>query len=161
MENYHPTRFSEILAFLIDAPVLFLVYMIVAHGDPSQAFYRPIFLMCAFLLAISCWLHIRARDSISVDSDGLTIRFCGGKLQRIAWADIYSGEVIRDYRNMPNWLLSARELNKKEKKKALYLYGLKGWTHGAIVIFQGDTTAQNQTFEQALKDHIVNWKNCD
>ena len=161
MENYHPTRFSEILAFLIDAPVLFLVYMIVAHGDPSQAFYRPIFLMCAFLLAISCWLHIRARDSISVDSDGLTIRFCGGKLQRIAWADIYSGEVIRDYRNMPNWLLSARELNKKEKKKALYLYGLKGWTHGAIVIFQGDTPTQNQTFEQALKDHIVNWKNCD
>ena len=161
MKKYHPTRFSEILAFLIDAPVLFLVYMIVAHGDPSQAFYRPIFLMCAFLLAISCWLHIRARDSISVDSDGLTIRFCGGKLQRIAWADIYSGEVIRDYRNMPNWLLSARELNKKEKKKALYLYGLKGWTHGAIVIFQGDTTARNQAFEQALKDHVVNWKNCD
>ena len=159
MKKYHPTRFSEILAFLIDAPVLFLVYMIVAHGDPSQAFYRPIFLMCAFLLAISCWLHIRARDSISVDSDGLTIRFCGGKLQRIAWADIYSGEVIRDYRNIPNWLLSARELNKKEKKKALYLYGLKGWTHGAIVIFQGDTPTQNQTFEQALKDHIVNWKN--
>lgn len=159
MKKYHPTRFSEILAFLIDAPVLFLVYMIVAHGDPSQAFYRPIFLMCAFLLAISCWLHIRARDSISVDSDGLTIRFCGGKLQRIAWADIYSGEVIRDYRNSPNWLLSARELNKKEKKKALYLYGLKGWTRGAIVIFQGDTPTQNQAFEQALKDHIVNWKN--
>ena len=159
MKKYHPTRFSEILAFLIDAPVLFLVYMIVAHGDPSQAFYRPIFLMCAFLLAISCWLHIRARDSISVDSDGLTIRFCGGKLQRIAWADIYSGEVIRDYRNIPSWLLSARELSKKEKKKALYLYGLKGWAHGAIVIFQGDTTAQNQAFEQALKDHIVNWKN--
>lgn len=159
MKKYHPTRFSEILAFLIDAPVLFLVYMIVAHGDPSQAFYRPIFLMCAFLLAISCWLHIRARDSISVDSDGLTIRFCGGKLQRIAWADIYSGEVIRDYRNMPNWLLSARELSKKEKKKALYLYGLKGWTHGAIVIFQGDTPTQNQAFEQALKDNIVNWKN--
>ena len=159
MENYHPTRFSEILAFLIDAPVLFLVYMIVAHGDPRQAFYRPIFLMCAFLLAISCWLHIRARDSISVDSDGLTIRFCGGKLQRIAWADIYSGEVIRDYRNMPNWLLSARELSKKEKKKALYLYGLKGWTRGAIVIFQGDTPTQNQAFEQALKDNIVNWKN--
>ena len=161
MENYHPTRFSEILAFLIDAPVLFLVYMIVAHGDPSQAFYRPIFLMCAFLLAISCWLHIRARDSISVDSDGLTIRFCGGKSQRIAWADIHSGEVIRNCRNIPNWLLSARDLNKKEKKKALYLYGLKGWTHGAIVIFQGDTPTQNQTFEQALKDHIVNWKNCD
>lgn len=161
MKKYHPTRFSEILAFLIDVPVLFLVYMIVAHGDPSQAFYRPIFLMCAFLLAISCWLHIRARDSISVDSDGLTIRFCGGKLQRIAWADIYSGEVIRDYRNIPSWLLSARELSKKEKKKALYLYGLKGWTHGAIVIFQGDTPTQNQTFEQALKDHIVNWKNCD
>ena len=159
MKKYHPTRFSEILAFLIDAPVLFLVYMIVAHGEPSQAFYRPIFLMCAFLLAISCWLHIRARDSISVDSDGLTIRFCGGKLQRIAWADIYSGEVIRDYRNIPNWLLSARELNKKEKKKALYLYGLKGWTHGAIVIFQGDTPTQNQAFEQALKDNIVNWKN--
>lgn len=159
MENYHPTRFSEILAFLIDAPVLFLVYMIVAHGDPRQAFYRPIFLMCAFLLAISCWLHIRARDSISVDSDGLTIRFCGGKLQRIAWADIYSGEVIRDYRNIPSWLLSARELSKKEKKKALYLYGLKGWTHGAIVIFQGNTPTQNQTFEQALKDNIVNWKN--
>lgn len=159
MKKYHPTRFSEILAFLIDAPVLFLVYMIVAHGDPSQAFYRPIFLMCAFLLAISCWLHIRARDSISVDSDGLTIRFCGGKLQRIAWADIYSGEVIRDYRNMPNWLLSARELSKKEKKKALYLYGLKGWTRGAIVIFQGDTPTQNQAFEQALKDNIVNWKN--
>lgn len=159
MKKYHPTRFSEILAFLIDAPVLFLVYMIVAHGDPSQAFYRPIFLMCAFLLAISCWLHIRARDSISVDSDGLTIRFCGGKLQRIAWADIYSGEVIRDYRNMPNWLLSARELSKKEKKKALYLYGLKGWAHGAIVIFQGDTPTQNQAFEQALKDNIVNWKN--
>ena len=115
--------------------------------------------MCAFLLAISCWLHIRARDSISVDSDGLTIRFCGGKLQRIAWADIYSGEVIRDYRNMPNWLLSARELSKKEKKKALYLYGLKGWTRGAIVIFQGDTPTQNQAFEQALKDNIVNWKN--
>lgn len=159
MKRYHPTRFSEILAFLIDAPVLFLVYMIVAHGDPSQAFYQPIFLMCAFLLAISCWLHIRARDSISVDSDGLTIRFCGGKLQRIAWADIYSGEVIRDYRNMPNWLLSARELSKKEKKKALYLYGLKGWTRGAIVIFQGDTPTQNQAFEQALKDNIVNWKN--
>lgn len=159
MKKYHPTRFSEILAFLIDVPVLFLVYMIVAHGDPSQAFYRPIFLMCAFLLAISCWLHIRARDSISVDSDGLTIRFCGGKSQRIAWADIYSGEVIRDYRNMPNWLLSARELNKKEKKKALYLYGLKGWTHGAIVIFQGNTPTQNQAFEQALKDNIVNWKN--
>ncbi len=159
MKKYHPTRFSEILAFLIDAPVLFLVYMIVAHGDPNQAFYRPIFLMCAFLLAISCWLHIRARDSISVDSDGLTIRFCGGKLQRIAWADIYSGEVIRDYRNMPNWLLSARELSKKEKKKALYLYGLKGWTRGAIVIFQGDTPTQNQAFEQALKDNIVNWKN--
>lgn len=159
MKKYHPTRLSEILAFLIDVPVLFLVYMIVAHGDPSQAFYRPIFLMCAFLLAISCWLHIRARDSISVDSDGLTIRFCGGKLQRIAWADIYSGEVIRDYRNMPNWLLSARELSKKEKKKALYLYGLKGWTRGAIVIFQGDTPTQNQTFEQALKDNIVNWKN--
>lgn len=159
MKKYHPTRFSEILAFLIDAPVLFLVYMIVAHGDPSQAFYRPIFLMCAFLLAISCWLHIRARDSISVDSDGLTIRFCGGKLQRIAWADIYSGEVIRDYRNIPSWLLSARELSKKEKKKALYLYGLKGWTHGAIVIFQGNTPTQNQTFEQALKDNIVNWKN--
>ena len=157
MKKYHPTRFSEILAFLIDAPVLFLVYMIVAHGDPSQAFYRPIFLMCAFLLTISCWLHIRARDSISVDSDGLTIRFCGGKSQRIAWADIYSGEVIRDYRNIPSWLLSARELNKK--KKALYLYGLKGWTHGAIVIFQGDTPARNQAFEQALKDHIVNWKN--
>ncbi len=159
MKKYHPTRFSEILAFLIDAPVLFLVYMIVAHGDPSQAFYRPIFLMCAFLLAISCWLHIRARDSISVDSDGLTIRFCGGKLQRIAWADIYSGEVIRDYRNIPSWLLSARELSKKEKKKALYLYGLKGWTRGAIVIFQGDTPTQNQAFEQALKDNIVNWKN--
>ena len=159
MKKYHPTRLSEILAFLIDAPVLFLVYMIVAHGDPSQAFYRPIFLMCAFLLAISCWLHIRARDSISVDSDGLTIRFCGGKLQRIAWADIYSGEVIRDYRNIPSWLLSARELSKKEKKKALYLYGLKGWTRGAIVIFQGDTPTQNQTFEQALKDNIVNWKN--
>lgn len=159
MKKYHPTRFSEILAFLIDASALFPVYMIVAHGDPSQAFYRPIFLMCAFLLAISCWLHIRARDSISVDSDGLTIRFCGGKLQRIAWADIYSGEVIRDYRNMPNWLLSARELNKKEKKKALYLYGLKGWAHGAIVIFQGDTPTQNQAFEQALKDNIVNWKN--
>ena len=159
MKKYHPTRFSEILAFLIDAPVLFLVYMIVAHGDPSQAFYRPIFLMCAFLLAMSCWLHIRARDSISVDSDGLTIRFCGGKLQRIAWADIYSGEVIRDYRNIPSWLLSARELSKKEKKKALYLYGLKGWTHGAIVIFQGNTPTQNQTFEQALKDKIVNWKN--
>lgn len=159
MKKYHPTRFSEILAFLIDAPVLFLVYMIVAHGDPSQAFYQPIFLMCAFLLAISCWLHIRARDSISVDSDGLTIRFCGGKLQRIAWADIYSGEVIRDYRNIPSWLLSARELSKKEKKKALYLYGLKGWTHGAIVIFQGNTPTQNQTFEQALKDNIVNWKN--
>lgn len=156
MKKYHPTRFSEILAFLIDAPVLFLVYMIVAHGDPSQAFYRPIFLMCAFLLAISCWLHIRARDSISVDSDGLTIRFCGGKLQRIAWADIYSGEVIRDYRNIPSWLLSARELSKKEKKKALYLYGLKGWTRGAIVIFQGDTPTQNQAFEQALKDNIVN-----
>ena len=46
MKKYHPTRFSEILAFLIDAPVLFLVYMIVAHGDPNQAFYRPIFLMC-------------------------------------------------------------------------------------------------------------------
>lgn len=147
MKKYHPTRFSEILAFLIDAPVLFLVYMIVAHGDPSQAFYRPIFLMCAFLLAISCWLHIRARDSISVDSDGLTIRFCGGKLQRIAWADIYSGEVIRDYRNIPSWLLSARELSKKEKKKALYRYGLKGWTRGAIVIFQGDTPTQNQAFE--------------
>lgn len=159
MKKYHPTRFSEILAFLIDAPVLFLVYMIVAHGDPSQAFYRPIFLMCAFLLAISCWLHIRARDSISVDSDGLTIRFCGGKLQRIAWADIYSGEVIRNCRNIPNWLLSARELSKKEKKKALYLYGLKGWAHGAIVIFQGDTPTQNQAFEQALKDNIVNWKN--
>lgn len=159
MKKYHPTRFSEILAFLIDAPVLFLVYMIVAHGDPSQAFYRPIFLMCAFLLAISCWLHIRARDSISVDSDGLTIRFCGGKLQRIAWADIYSGEVIRDYRNIPSWLLSARELSKKEKKKALYLYGLKGWTHGAIVIFQGNTPTQNQAFEQALKDKIANWKN--
>lgn len=159
MKKYHPTRFSEILAFLIDAPVLFLVYMIVAHGDPSQAFYRPIFLMCAVLLAISCWLHIRARDSISVDSDGLTIRFCGGKLQRIAWADIYSGEVIRDYRNIPSWLLSARELSKKEKKKALYRYGLKGWTRGAIVIFQGDTPTQNQAFEQALKDHIVNWKN--
>ena len=159
MKKYHPTRFSEILAFLIDAPVLFLVYMIVAHGDPSQAFYQPIFLMCAFLLAISCWLHIRARDSISVDSDGLTIRFCGGKLQRIAWADIYSGEVIRDYRNIPSWLLSARELSKKEKKKALYLYGLKGWTRGAIVIFQGDTPTQNQAFEQALKDNIVNWKN--
>lgn len=159
MKKYHPTRFSEILAFLIDAPVLFLVYMIVAHGDPSQAFYRPIFLMCAFLLAMSCWLHIRARDSISVDSDGLTIRFCGGKLQRIAWADIYSGEVIRDYRNIPSWLLSARELSKKEKKKALYRYGLKGWTRGAIVIFQGDTPARNQTFEQALKDNIVNWKN--
>lgn len=159
MKKYHPTRFSEILAFLIDAPVLFLVYMIVAHGDPSQAFYRPIFLMCAFLLAMSCWLHIRARDSISVDSDGLTIRFCGGKLQRIAWADIYSGEVIRDYRNIPSWLLSARELSKKEKKKALYLYGLKGWTRGAIVIFQGDTPTQNQAFEQALKDNIVNWKN--
>ena len=159
MKKYHPTRFSEILAFLIDAPVLFLVYMIVAHGDPSQAFYRPIFLMCAFLLAISCWLHIRARDSISVDSDGLTIRFCGGKLQRIAWADIYSGEVIRDYRNIPSWLLSARELSKKEKKKALYRYGLKGWAHGAIVIFQGDTPTQNQAFEQALKDNIVNWKN--
>lgn len=159
MKKYHPTRFSEILAFLIDAPVLFLVYMIVAHGDPSQAFYRPIFLMCAFLLAMSCWLHIRARDSISVDSDGLTIRFCGGKSQRIAWADIYSGEVIRDYRNIPSWLLSARELSKKEKKKALYLYGLKGWTHGAIVIFQGNTPTQNQTFEQALKDNIVNWKN--
>ena len=159
MKKYHPTRFSENLAFLIDAPVLFLVYMIVAHGDPSQAFYRPIFLMCAFLLAISCWLHIRARDSISVDSDGLTIRFCGGKLQRIAWADIYSGEVIRDYRNIPSWLLSARELSKKEKKKALYLYGLKGWTRGAIVIFQGDTPTQNQAFEQALKDNIVNWKN--
>lgn len=159
MKKYHPTRFSEILAFLIDAPVLFLVYMIVAHGDPSQAFYRPIFLMCAFLLAISCWLHIRARDSISVDSDGFTIRFCGGKSQRIAWADIHSGEVIRDYRNSPNWLLSARELNKKEKKKALYLYGLKGWTRGAIVIFQGDTPTQNQAFEQALKDNIVNWKN--
>lgn len=159
MKKYHPTRFSEILAFLIDAPVLFLVYMIVAHGDPSQAFYRPIFLMCAFLLAMSCWLHIRARDSISVDSDGLTIRFCGGKFQRIAWADIYSGEVIRDYRNIPSWLLSARELSKKEKKKALYLYGLKGWTHGAIVIFQGDTPARNQAFEQALKDNIVNWKN--
>ena len=159
MKKYHPTRFSEILAFLIDAPVLFLVYMIVAHGDPSQAFYRPIFLMCAFLLAISCWLHIRARDSISVDSDGLTIRFCVGKLQRIAWADIYSGEVIRDYRNIPSWLLSARELSKKEKKKALYLYGLKGWTRGAIVIFQGDTPTQNQAFEQALKDNIVNWKN--
>ena len=156
MKKYHPTRLSEILAFLIDAPVLFLVYMIVAHGDPSQAFYRPIFLMCAFLLAISCWLHIRARDSISVDSDGLTIRFCGGKLQRIAWADIYSGEVIRDYRNIPSWLLSARELSKKEKKKALYLYGLKGWTRGAIVIFQGDTPTQNQAFEQALKDNIVN-----
>lgn len=159
MKKYHPTRLSEILAFLIDAPVLFLVYMIVAHGDPSQAFYRPIFLMCAFLLAISCWLHIRARDSISVDSDGLTIRFCGGKSQRIAWTDIHSGEVIRDYRNIPSWLLSARELSKKEKKKALYRYGLKGWTHGAIVIFQGDTPTQNQTFEQALKDHIVNWKN--
>lgn len=159
MKKYHPTRFSEILAFLIDAPVLFLVYMIVAHGDPSQAFYRPIFLMCAFLLAMSCWLHIRARDSISVDSDGLTIRFCGGKSQRIAWADIYSGEVIRDYRNIPSWLLSARELSKKEKKKALYLYGLKGWTHGAIVIFQGNTPTQNQTFEQVLKDKIVNWKN--
>lgn len=159
MKKYHPTRLSKILAFLIDAPVLFLVYMIVAHGDPSQAFYRPIFLMCAFLLAISCWLHIRARDSISVDSDGLTIRFCGGKLQRIAWADIYSGEVIRDYRNIPSWLLSARELSKKEKKKALYLYGLKGWTRGAIVIFQGDTPTQNQAFEQALKDNIVNWKN--
>ena len=159
MKKYHPTRFSEILAFLIDAPVLFLVYMIVAHGDPSQAFYRPIFLMCAFLLAISCWLHIRARDSISVDSDGLTIRFCGGKFQRIAWADIYSGEVIRDYRNIPSWLLSARELSKKEKKKALYRYGLKGWTRGAIVIFQGDTPTQNQAFEQALKDNIVNWKN--
>ena len=156
MKKYHPTRLSEILAFLIDAPVLFLVYMIVAHGDPSQAFYRPIYLMCAFLLAISCWLHIRARDSISVDSDGLTIRFCGGKLQRIAWADIYSGEVIRDYRNIPSWLLSARELSKKEKKKALYLYGLKGWTRGAIVIFQGDTPTQNQAFEQALKDNIVN-----
>ena len=159
MKKYHPTRFSEILAFLIDAPVLFLVYMIVAHGDPSQAFYRPIFLMCAFLLAMSCWLHIRARDSISVDSDGLTIRFCGGKSQRIAWTDIYSGEVIRDYRNIPSWLLSARELSKKEKKKALYLYGLKGWTRGAIVIFQGDTPTQNQAFEQALKDNIVNWKN--
>lgn len=159
MKKYHPTRLSEILAFLIDAPVLFLVYMIVAHGDPSQAFYQPIFLMCAFLLAISCWLHIRARDSISVDSDGLTIRFCGGKSQRIAWADIYSGEVIRDYRNIPSWLLSARELSKKEKKKALYLYGLKGWTHGAIVIFQGNTPMQNQAFEQALKDNIVNWKN--
>lgn len=159
MKKYHPTRFSEILAFLIDAPVLFLVYMIVARGDPSQAFYRPIFLMCAFLLAISCWLHIRARDSISVDSDGLTIRFCGGKLQRIAWTDIYSGEVIRDYRNTPSWLLSARELSKKEKKKALYRYGLKGWAHGATVIFQGDTPARNQAFEQALKDHIVNWKN--
>ena len=108
---------------------------------------------------MSCWVHIRARDSISVDSDGLTIRFCGGKSQRIAWADIYSGEVIRDYRNSPNWLLSARELNKKEKKKALYLYGLKGWTRGAIVIFQGDTPTQNQAFEQALKDHIVNWRN--
>lgn len=159
MKKYHPTRFSEILAFLIDAPVLFLVYMIVAHGDPSQAFYRPIFLMCAFLLAMSCWVHIRARDSISVDSDGLTIRFCGGKLQRIAWTDIYSGEVIRDYRNTPSWLLSARELSKKEKKKALYRYGLKGWAHGAIVIFQGDTPARNQAFEQALKDNIVNWKN--
>ena len=159
MKKYHPTRFSEILAFLIDSSTLFLVYMIVAHGDPSQAFYRPIFLMCAFLLAISCWLHIRARDSISVDSDGLTIRFCGGKFQRIAWADIYSGEVIRDYRNSPNWLLSARELSKKEKKKALYRYGLKGWTRGAIVIFQGDTPTQNQAFEQALKDNIVNWKN--
>ncbi len=159
MKKYHPTRFSEILAFLIDAPVLFLVYMIVAHGDPSQAFYRPIFLMCAFLLAMSCWLHIRARDSISVDSDGLTIRFCGGKFQRIAWTDIYSGEVIRDYRNIPSWLLSARELSKKEKKKALYLYGLKGWARGAIVIFQGDTPTQNQAFEQALKDNIVNWKN--
>ena len=108
---------------------------------------------------MSCWVHIRARDSISVDSDGLTIRFCGGKFQRIAWADIYSGEVIRDYRNSPNWLLSARELNKKEKKKALYRYGLKGWTHGAIVIFQGNTPTQNQAFEQALKDNIVNWKN--
>ena len=159
MKKYHPTRLSEILAYVMDALVLFTVYMLAAHGAPGQAFPWSLFLLYVPGIAMNCWLHIRARDSISVDSDGLTIRFCGGKLQRIAWADIYSGEVIRDYRNIPSWLLSARELSKKEKKKALYLYGLKGWAHGAIVIFQGDTPTQNQAFEQALKDHIVNWKN--
>ena len=159
MKKYHPTRLSEILAYVMDALVLFTVYMLAVHGAPGQAFPWSLFLLYVPGIAMNCWLHIRARDSISVDSDGLTIRFCGGKFQRIAWADIYSGEVIRDYRNSPNWLLSARELNKKEKKKALYRYGLKGWTHGAIVIFQGNTPTQNQAFEQALKDNIVNWKN--
>ena len=159
MKKYHPTRLSEILAYVMDALVLFTVYMLAAHGAPGQAFPWSLFLLYVPGIAMSCWVHIRARDSISVDSDGLTIRFCGGKSQRIAWADIHSGEVIRNCRNIPNWLLSARELNKKEKKKALYLYGLKGWTHGAIVIFQGDTPTQNQAFEQALKDHIVNWRN--
>ena len=43
MKKYHPTRFSEILAFLIDAPVLFLVYMIVAHGDPVRHFIGQFF----------------------------------------------------------------------------------------------------------------------
>ena len=159
MKKYHPTRLSEILAYVMDALILFVVYMIAVHGAPGQAFPWSLFLLYVPGIAMSCWVHIRARDSISVDSDGLTIRFCGGKSQRIAWADIHSGEVIRNCRNIPNWLLSARELNKKEKKKALYLYGLKGWTRGAIVIFQGDTPTQNQAFEQALKDNIVNWKN--
>ena len=159
MKKYHPTRLSEILAYVMDALILFVVYMIAVHGAPGQAFPWLLFLLYVPGVAMNCWLHIRARDSISVDSDGLTIRFCGGKLQRSAWADIYSGEVIRDYRNIPSWLLSARELSKKEKKKALYRYGLKGWAHGAIVIFQGDTPARNQAFEQALKDNIVNWKN--
>ena len=112
MKKYHPTRLSEILAYVMDALILFVVYMIAVHGAPGQAFPWSLFLLYVPGIAMSCWLHIRARDSISVDSDGLTIRFCGGKLQRIAWADIYSGEVIRDYRNMPNWLLSARELSR-------------------------------------------------
>ncbi len=84
MKKYHPTRLSEILAYVMDALILFVVYMIAVHGAPGQAFPWSLFLLYVPGVAMNCWLHIRARDSISVDSDGLTIRFCGGKLQRIA-----------------------------------------------------------------------------
>ena len=75
MKKYHPTRLSEILAYVMDALILFVVYMIAVHGAPGQAFPWSLFLLYVPGIAMNCWLHIRARDSISVDSDGLTIRF--------------------------------------------------------------------------------------
>ena len=69
MKKYHPTRLSEILAYVMDALVLFVVYMFAVHGAPGQAFPWSLFLLYVPGVAMNCWLHIRARDSISVDSD--------------------------------------------------------------------------------------------